>query len=106
MVSGHAEIECPFCKKADVEAVHKPSHLEPKATHVSAGSKTVYYCVPESYDTVSGCPACGKTVKEVGRTLETGITREVAYEERLWRPERAGCRRRLKASRARQRAER
>ena len=73
-----------------VKAVHKPCHLETKRMHISAGSKTVYYRVPESYDTVSGCPACGKTVKEIGRTLETGMTREVAYEEQLRRRRKGG----------------
>ena len=40
MVSGHAEIRCPFCGKAGVKAFHKPSYLEHKTSSISAGRKT------------------------------------------------------------------
>jgi hypothetical protein len=90
MVSGQAEIECPFCGRMGVRAFHKPSHLEPKVSHISAGSKTTYYRVPESYDIVSGCPACGKSRGEIEKVFETGVIRELSHEERLKRLRESG----------------
>jgi len=90
MVSGQAEIECPFCGKMGVKAFHKPTHLEPKVSHISAGSRTTYHRVPESYDVVSGCPACGKSKEEIERIFETGVVRELSHEERLKRLRDAG----------------
>jgi predicted RNA-binding Zn-ribbon protein involved in translation (DUF1610 family) len=90
MVSGQAEIECPFCGKMGVKAFHKPSHLEPKVSHISAGSKTKYYRVPESYDVLSGCPNCGKPKQEIERVFKTGVIRQLSHEERLKRLRDAG----------------
>ena len=90
VVSGHAEIECPFCGKVGVRAFHKPSHLEGKRTHISAGTKTRHYRVPESYDVLSGCPHCGKAREQIERAFETGLTRDVTHEERLRRLRAAG----------------
>ena len=83
-------IECPFCGKIGVKAYHKPSHLEPKVSHISAGSRTTYHRVPESYDVMSGCPHCGKSEADVKRAFETGMTREVTHQERLGRLRKAG----------------
>ena len=90
MVSGRAVIRCPFCNKMTIKAFHKPSHLEPKTTHISAGSKTTYYRVPESYEVLSGCSACGKSQKEVQKAFDTGITKELSHEERLKRLKESG----------------
>jgi len=90
VVTGHAEIECPFCGKVGVKAFHKPSHLEPKTTHISAGTKTTYYRAPESYDILSGCPACGKSKEEIQKAFDTGVLRELSHEERLKRLRKAG----------------
>jgi len=90
MVSGHAEIQCPFCGKIGVKAFHKPSHLEPKVSHISAGKKTTYYRVPESYDIMSGCPHCGKSSAAIQKVFDTGILKELSHEERLRRLQNAG----------------
>lgn len=83
-------IECPFCKKLGVKAYRKPSCLEDKTSRISAGAKTKYYRVPETYMVMSGCPHCGKSQKEMRRARETGMTREVTHEERLRRPKEGG----------------
>jgi endogenous inhibitor of DNA gyrase (YacG/DUF329 family) len=102
LVSGRAEIECPFCGKLGVRAFHKPSHLEPKVTHISAGTRTTYYRVPESYDVLSGCPSCGKSKEEIERAFETGITRQVTHGERLQRLKDSGLPTRIVSSRRKQ----
>jgi len=53
-----------------VKAFHKPTHLEPKTTHISAGSRTTYYRVPESYDILSGCPDCGESQRQIERAFQ------------------------------------
>jgi len=88
--SGDRTIECPFCGKTTVKAFRRPSRLEHKVTHISAGSKTVYYRVPESYDILSSCSACGKSKKEIERAFKTGITKEISHEERLKRLRESG----------------
>jgi predicted RNA-binding Zn-ribbon protein involved in translation (DUF1610 family) len=98
VVSGQSVVECPFCGKLGVKAFHKPSHLEPKATHISAGSGTTYHRVPESYDIVGGCPNCGKTREQIERAFDTGMTREVPHEQRLRRLREAGLPTRTKSS--------
>lgn len=90
MVSGRAVIKCPFCKKMRIKVFHEPSHLEPKVTRISAGSKTTYHRMPESYDVLRGCSACGKSRKEVQKAFDTGVTKELSHEERLKRLRGAG----------------
>ena len=81
MVSGHADFECPFCHKRTVKAFHKPSYLEHRTSRISAGSKTKYFRVPESYDIVSGCSNCGKTQKEITDFWEG--KEKLSHEERI-----------------------
>jgi len=90
MVSGRAVIKCPSCNKVTIKAFHKPGHLEPKTTHISAGSKTTYYRVPESYEVLSGCSVCDKSQKEVQKAFDTGVTKELSHEERLKKLREAG----------------
>lgn len=90
VTSSHGVIRCSFCNKMTIKAFHKPSHLEPKTTHISAGSKTTYHRVLESYDVLSGCSACGKSRKEVQKAFDTGVIRELSHEERLKMLRKAG----------------
>lgn len=85
MVSGHAQVQCPFCKKVGVRAFHKPSYLEHRTSRISAGSKTKYYRVPESYEIMSGCPRCGKSLRDIQRAFDSSMTRNVTHEEGLKR---------------------
>lgn len=88
--SGDRTIKCPFCGKLTIKVFRRPSRLEHKATHISAGSKTIYYRVPESYEILSGCSACSKSRKEVQKAFDTGVTTELSHEERLKRLREAG----------------
>jgi hypothetical protein len=78
MASGRAEVACPFCKKVGVKAFHKPSYLEQRTSHISAGRKTQYCRVPESYDVVSACLHCGKSRKDIEQVFGTGVVKERA----------------------------
>ena len=88
--SGDRTIKCPFCGAETIKVFRRPPRLEHRTSHISSGSKTKYYKVPESYDYLSGCTACGKTKKEVEIAYETGITKEKTHEERLKRIKEAG----------------
>jgi len=88
MVSGHADFECPFCHKRTVKAFHKPSYLEHRTSRISAGSRTKYFRVPESYEIISGCSNCGKSKKEIINFLEG--REELSYEERIERLKKRG----------------
>ena len=70
---GYTEVKCPICGKRGVKAFYKPSYLEHSTSRISAGSKTKYYRVPESYEVLSGCPHCGKSTEIFG---SSGTARE------------------------------
>jgi hypothetical protein len=94
MVSGHADFECPFCHKRTVKAFHKPSYLEHRTSRISAGSKTKYFRVPESYDIVSGCSNCGKSKQDIIDFLAG--KEKLSYEERIDRLKKRGLPLRIK----------
>lgn len=81
--------KCPFCSELTIKALHKPIHLEPKVSHISAGSKNDHRAL-ESHETLSGYSACGKSRKEVQKMFDTGMTKELGHEERLKRLRNAG----------------
>lgn len=83
-------LDCPFCGKSKVVAWHKEDFRQAKTSRISAGAKTTYHKVPESYEILNGCSACGKSEKEILRAFETGITKELSHEERLKRLREAG----------------
>lgn len=74
-------IECPFCQKLTIKAIHKPSFLQPKTTRISAGAKTKYFRVPETYEIQSGCSNCGRSLKEVKEAYEG--KKKLSHEERI-----------------------
>lgn len=88
--SGHERIKSPFCHKLTIKVFHRPSRLEHKRTHISAGSKIRYYRVLESYEILIGCSNCGKSKKEVTKAFEEGIKGEITHEERIRRLKEAG----------------
>ncbi len=67
---GESEIECPFCGKAKVRMFHKEGYLQPRVSRISAGAKTTYHRVPDTYEVLENCPNCGKTKKEIQKKLE------------------------------------
>ena len=83
MVSGKAEIECPFCHKIGVIAFHKPSYLQAHTSRISAGAKTKYVRIPESYFIQSDCPNCGAKKKDIQDYYEGKYRRKLSHEERL-----------------------
>jgi len=74
-------IECPFCHRNTIKAFYKPSFLQAKTSRISAGAKTQYYRVPETYEIRSGCPSCGKRLEEVREAYEG--RKRLSHEERL-----------------------
>jgi len=90
MVSGRAEVKCPFCGAEGVRAFVKPSYLQATTSRISAGAKTTYHRVPASVAYQGSCPKCGKTAKEMQEATRTGITQRMTHEERLQRIREAG----------------
>jgi len=78
-------IECPFCHRNTIKAFYKPSFLQAKTSRISAGTKTVYYRAPETYEIKSGCSNCGRALKEVKEAYEG--EKKLSHEERikLWK---------------------
>lgn len=58
-------IPCPNCGKDGVKALKYPAHLQGNTSRISAGAKTTYHRVEESYEINSGCEHCGKTAEEL-----------------------------------------
>lgn len=83
MISGKARIECPFCHKVEVVAFHKPSYLQAHTSRISAGAKTKYVRMPESYFVQSDCPNCGATKKDIQDYYDGKYKKKMTHEERL-----------------------
>lgn len=90
MVSGRAEVKCPFCGKQGVAAFVKPSYLQGKTSRISSGGKTTFHRVAASIEYQGSCPNCGKSAKEMQKATETGITRKESHEDKLKRLKEAG----------------
>lgn len=67
------KLECPFCHKSDLDAIHFPSVIQ-SATSAAAHQKvTKFYKTKEKYEVQSKCPNCGKSVKEIQKALDEGV---------------------------------
>ena len=67
---GETEITCPFCKKGKVRTFHKEGYLQPRVSRISAGAKTTYHRVPDTYEVLEDCPHCGRKRKDIELELE------------------------------------
>ena len=82
---GETEIECPFCKKAKVRMFHKEGYYQARVSRISAGAKTTYHWVPDTYEVLEDCPNCGKSKKEIQKILEGEISTNLSYQQGLKR---------------------
>ncbi|RLF35151.1 MAG: hypothetical protein DRM99_05215 [Thermoplasmata archaeon] len=88
---GETEIECPFCKKAKVRMFHKEGYYQAKVSRISAGAKTTYHWVPDTYEVLEDCPNCGKRKKEIQKALEGEVsTKKLSHKERIKRIKESG----------------
>ena len=86
---GETEVECPFCRGARIKLFHKEGYMQAKTSRISAGAKQTLHRVPDTYEVLEDCPACGKTRKEIEDVLE-GRTSLASHDERLKRLKRSG----------------
>ena len=77
-------LECPFCRKKTISAVHYPSILQTKTSHAAGRSVTKYYYTKDKYEIASGCSNCGRSKKEIRRVMnEGGPGRKEKQKKRL-----------------------
>lgn len=79
-------IECPFCHKKTIKAIHYPPVLQTTTSHAAGRSVTRYYYTKDRIEVISGCSNCGKSKKEVEKALKEGVKnteRERKIIERL-----------------------
>lgn len=93
---GETEIECPFCKKGRLKVFHKEGYLQPKVSRISAGAKVTYHRVPDTYEVLEDCPACGKKKKEIELELEGRYTDRDRLKKRVEQLKNQGIPTRLK----------
>jgi len=79
------KLKCPFCQKETISAIYIPPVLQTAVSRSAAkGSVTKFYKTKEKYEITSGCPNCGKSLKEVRKKLEGfGRDKEKEVIERL-----------------------
>lgn len=77
------EIECPFCGKGKIRMFHQEGYMQARKSSISNKSSFSYHRVGDSYIVQNGCSECGKSVKEVQKALDTGITKKIPHKERL-----------------------
>ena len=65
MITGKAQVRCPFCEKIGIVAFYKPPHREPSSSRISGKSVTKQILKDESYYIQSGCPHCDAKKKDI-----------------------------------------
>lgn len=80
MITGKAEVKCPFCNKSGIVAFHKLSFLQAHTSRISAGAKTKYVRMPESYFVQSDCPNCGAKKKDIQATFDGTYKKKMSHE--------------------------
>jgi hypothetical protein len=81
---------CPFCKAETIQTMQFPAMKVSKICRGGGVNKMASYNRGARIEIVSGCSACGKTLKEVREAFESGYTRNVSHAERLKRLQEAG----------------
>lgn len=60
---------CPFCQKQTIKVLEKPAHRSFRKSRGSGVSNTYSTVVKGDYLVLTGCSSCGKTLKEVEKSL-------------------------------------
>ena len=82
-------IECPFCMRS-VAALKYESYLQTQRTRIFAGTKYIYQKKPKKVEILEPCSNCGKSIKEIQKAYNTGITKNLSHTQRLKRLKKAG----------------
>ena len=80
---GETILECPFCHKGKIRVFHKEGYLQPKVSRISAGAKTTYYRVPDTYQVLEDCPNCGKSKKDIELKFEGKYVDDEKLKKRM-----------------------
>jgi len=75
-------LECLFCHKMTISAIHYPSVLQTKVSRAAGHTSTKFYQTKEKYEIQSGCSNCGKSQKEVEKAMKEG-KEDVDKEKRI-----------------------
>jgi len=75
-------IECPFCNKKTINAIHYPPILQTSTSRAAGRSITKYYQTKEKTEITSGCSNCGKSQKEIEKALGEG-KKDTEKEKRI-----------------------
>jgi len=83
MITGKAEVRCPFCEKNAVIAFYKPPHREPSSSRISGKSVTKQIMKDESYHIQSDCPYCGAKKKDIQDYYDGKYKKKITHDERI-----------------------
>jgi len=75
-------IECPFCHKMTISAIHHPPVLQTSVSRAAGRTSTKFYQTKEKTEITSGCSNCGKSQKEVEKALKEGSQDEDIEKEK------------------------
>lgn len=83
MITGKAQVRCPFCEKIGIVAFYKPPHREPSSSRISGKSVTKQILKDESYYIQSGCPNCDAKKKDIQDYYDGKYKKKISHEERI-----------------------
>jgi len=75
-------LECPFCHKITISAIHYPPVLQTSVSRAADRTSTKFYQTKEKTEITSGCSNCGKSQKEVEKALKEG-SKDVDKEKKI-----------------------
>ena len=90
MITGKAEVRCPFCNKVGVVAFYKPPHREPSSSRISGRSVTKQIMKPESYHIQSDCPQCGAKLRDIQAWYNGTYREKRTHHEKIERLRKRG----------------
>jgi bacterioferritin-associated ferredoxin len=85
-VPENISLECPFCHKMTISAIHYPPVLQTSVSRAAGRTSTKFYQTKEKTEITSGCSNCGKSQKEVIKAMKEGkddVEKEMKIFERL-----------------------
>ncbi len=78
------EIPCPFCGKGRILCDHIPSVYSVKRTTVGSNRSSTPHKSPEIWEVKSDCSECGKSAKEIQKTMKEGVPVDIGKAKKRY----------------------
>lgn len=85
MAVSHLTVKCPFCNKGEIEILYIPKSARPFKGPWGGSKPGLKFAQENTIVQSEKCPVCGKSQKEIEKSLRKETDNKVSHEERLKR---------------------